>query len=129
MNEEGLVVNPCTDEQRIKDSLRGEPIFKLLVTLSTTMLGLTMVFAHRFAIEQSGAIFALAIAPIMFLSSIACSFYVLTAIAFFDPEHGRKRWLEGKFELGILVVSIFGFLLGLFCLGLASYLNYLKLIH
>lgn len=128
MNDEHLLPGPLTDEEVTKRAELMAGLFKLLVTLNSSAIGLIVIFASHFATENLFAKILLAFAPIAFLSSLVGSFMMVFGMTMRQAPRNVLPNEMDKEEWWFFGFSFIGFIVGVACLLLPAAFRFIGLL-
>lgn len=128
MNDEHLIKTPPTKDQIAERANLMSGVFKQLITLNASAIGLIVVFAEHFATEHQLSKILLAFAPIAFLASLFCSMMMLFTMTYRQLPGDEMTHQLDRDETTALFVSIMGFTTGIICLVLPAWFRFTDML-
>ncbi|MEM6258208.1 MAG: hypothetical protein AAGI37_07835 [Planctomycetota bacterium] len=126
MRDEHLIKEPMTDEELVERAELLGGLFKLLITLNSSAIGVIVIFSGNFLVDDTLSKILVAMAPVCFLASLVCSFMmVFSSTLRQSPRHSLEREWEQE-EWWFFSISFVGFITGISCLFVIALNNFFR---
>ena len=126
MNDDYKLDLPPTQERVAALAKLYTPIFKQLITLSASAIGLVIVFMEKFVSEVDTINMLVAFALFSFLGSLLGSFLMYFKMMMMHLPDEGERLFNDKFEWSIFWLAFMGFNIGVICLMMVALLNFIN---
>jgi len=124
MDENHLLKKPATPEDIAQKAALLTPVFKQLIALNASAIGLVVIFMDRFVSDNRLLNVIATLSLLMFLGSLLASFLIFFKTSVMQKPAEGETLFEDTTDLVIFWASFMGFTAGVLCLMVIAWANF-----